>query len=87
MLNLLASLPALILTWKDLKLAKVGKIVLNQGEKQNADVQSADTFVKVTLPQLLEKYAPQDIYNAVETGLYWRGMPDRGYFAKGNNKN
>jgi hypothetical protein len=28
------------------------------------------------LPELLEKYSPSDIYNADETGIYYRAVPD-----------
>ena len=27
----------------------------------------------------LSEFAPRDIYNCDETGLYWRGLPDRGF--------
>ena len=53
------------------------------GEKQHADEVGATNFLNETLPELLRKYEAENIYNADETGLYWRGLPDRGYSANG----
>ena len=50
-------------------------------EKQSADVDGADSWLDDTLPDLLSQYSEDDIYNADETGMYWRGLPDRGYHA------
>lgn len=46
------------------------------GEKKDADLPAADSFVANVLPGLLQKYAPDDIYNADETGIYYRALPD-----------
>ena len=32
---------------------------------------------------LLERYNPNDIFNADETGLYWRLLPDKTHAVKG----
>jgi hypothetical protein len=45
------------------------------GEAGSADVEAAHTWTE-TLPQLLEKYDAGDVYNADETGLYYRATPD-----------
>ena len=56
------------------------------GEKLSADAPAAKQFVDDELPKLLEKYHPDDIFNCDETGLYWRGISDRGYHVKNNNE-
>ncbi|XP_041351172.1 tigger transposable element-derived protein 6-like [Gigantopelta aegis] len=46
------------------------------GEKKDADINAADNWTTTVLPGLLQKYAPDDIYNADETGVYYRALPD-----------
>ena len=46
------------------------------GEKASADISSAEEWIKSVLPDLLEKYRPNNVYNADETGLYYRATPD-----------
>ena len=46
------------------------------GEKMDADVDAADQWRSTVLPELLQEYAPRDIYNADETGIYFRAVPD-----------
>ena len=46
------------------------------GEKQDADTDAAKDWTSSVLPELLSKYGPDDIYNADETGLYYRATPD-----------
>ena len=53
------------------------------GEKQSADLQSATDWKRDVLPQILGTFSEDDIYNADETGLYFRGYPDRGHCIKG----
>lgn len=53
------------------------------GEKQSTDFAAAESFQSDRLPQLLSEYSPDDIYNADETGLFFKGFPDRGYTYKG----
>ena len=36
------------------------------------------------LPELCKDYAPKDIFNADETGLYFRALPTRSMVVKGN---
>ena len=38
-------------------------------------------FLNDTLPNLLKKYDPKNVYNGDETGIYWRGLPSKGYWA------
>ena len=56
-----------------------------EGEKQDADIQSADEWIQIVLPHLLQQFWPHDIFNADETGLYFRGFPERGYGLKNEN--
>jgi hypothetical protein len=46
------------------------------GEKNDADTTAAHTWSSTVLPDLLESYEPCDIYNADETGIYYRALPD-----------
>lgn len=46
------------------------------GEKKDADVPAADNFRQNVLPDILKKYKEDDIYNADETGIYYRALPD-----------
>ena len=38
--------------------------------------QSTEEWISSVLPELLEKYQSNDVYNADETGLYYRATPD-----------
>ena len=46
------------------------------GEKNDADVESADVWTSTVLSEILENFEPQNIYNADETGVYYRALPD-----------
>ena len=46
------------------------------GEKGSADIKSAEEWTSTILPGLLEEYRTYDVYNADETGLYYRATPD-----------
>ena len=59
--------------WKDRHSIKFKK---QHGEKQDADDFSAERWIVEVLPDLLKDYQPRDIFNADETGLYWRAIPD-----------
>ena len=48
----------------DIKFKKV------HGEKESADSDGAEEWQLTKLPQLLEKFYADDIYNADKTGLY-----------------
>ena len=45
-------------------------------EKKDADFAAADTWTSTVLVELLRDYSPIDIYNADETGIYFRAVPD-----------
>ena len=46
------------------------------GEKGSTDIKSAEEWTSTILPGLLEEYRPSEVYNADETGLYYRATPD-----------
>jgi hypothetical protein len=46
------------------------------GEKKDSDVQAADNWTSTVLPKILQRYQPDDIYNADETGIYYRAIPE-----------
>uniref|UniRef100_H3AH01 HTH CENPB-type domain-containing protein n=1 Tax=Latimeria chalumnae TaxID=7897 RepID=H3AH01_LATCH len=46
------------------------------GELKSADLEGADYWSKTKLQELLSSYNAEDIYNADETGLYYRATPD-----------
>lgn len=57
-----------------------------QGEKRDAVTHaSAETWLKETLPNILSRYNESDLFNADETGLYYRLLPDRSHISKGES--
>ena len=46
------------------------------GEKMDADLDAADQWRSNVLPELLQQYAPRDVYKADETGIYFRAEHD-----------
>jgi hypothetical protein len=49
--------------------------------------EKAEDFIVNVLPGLIEGYAAKDIYNADETGLFFKCMSDQTYgFSNGGNK-
>lgn len=59
--------------WKVRRNIKFKKI---HGEKSGANYKGAEEWKKKLLPVYLKTYNPDDIYNADETGLYFRATPD-----------
>ena len=49
-----------------------------KGEKLSADHAAANEWIEKDLPKLLEKYKLSDIFNCDETGLYIRGLHNKG---------
>lgn len=45
------------------------------GEKAAADHESAENWINNTFSGLIENYHPDDIFNADETGLFWKALP------------
>nr|XP_006006176.1 PREDICTED: tigger transposable element-derived protein 4-like [Latimeria chalumnae] len=52
------------------------------GERQDADHSYATDWIKHALPAIIAEYSPNDIFNADETGLFYRGYPDRWHMQK-----
>lgn len=50
-----------------------------QGEQREADHVAADSWIKEVWPTIISEYAPADIYNADETALYFRALPEHTY--------
>ena len=61
--------------WKERHALKFKR---EHGEKASADTVAADNFKKFVLPKLLDEYAEDNIYNADETGINFKGLPNRG---------
>lgn len=53
------------------------------GEKKSAPINDANEWRQNKMKEILEKYAPEDIYNADETGLFFQLLPDRTLAFKG----
>lgn len=51
------------------------KFIKVSGEKAAADHNGAEHWIKNILPGMLEKYDPSDIFNADETGLFYKATP------------
>ena len=58
------------------------KFKKEHGEQQATDTNASEEFRNNILPGLLQQYAKHDIFNVDETGIYFRGLPDRGYSFK-----
>ena len=59
--------------WKKKKNIKYSKMY---GEKASANQYGADEWKTNILPTILNDYDPQDIFNADETGLYYKALPN-----------
>ena len=46
------------------------------GEEKSVSEEDVEPWLSSTLPDLLKKYKPEDIYNADETGLFYKLQPD-----------
>lgn len=53
------------------------------GEKGAADQAGAAEWIKNVLPALLADYDPKDVYNADESGLFYKALPSGTFAAKG----
>ena len=54
------------------------------GESKKVDEDVVMSWINRTLPNLVEKYSPDCIYNADETGLFWKMLPESTLDIKGN---
>ena len=46
------------------------------GEKKDTDFEAAGSWKTSVLAELLREYSPRDVYNADDTGVYFRAVPD-----------
>ena len=53
------------------------------GESECVTSDMTDHWSSVTLPHLLQEYAPEDIFNADESGLFYRLLPNKSLVSKG----
>jgi hypothetical protein len=52
------------------------------GAEKGADFLAADEWIKREWPKIIAEYSPEDIYNADETGNFFRVMPEHTYLFK-----
>ena len=55
------------------------------GESASVSEQDCQTYVKDILPGLLQDYSENDIFNADETGLFYKCLPDKTLAYKSEN--
>jgi hypothetical protein len=53
------------------------------GESASVTPEMTSEWMHNTLPSLLEKYHADDVYNADETGLFYKCLPNKTYTLKG----
>jgi len=61
----------------------LGKV---QGESKEADGKEANALTENNVAKLIEKYGPDNIYNADEMGFYFRALPDSTYVEKSKKR-
>lgn len=55
------------------------------GEQKDADFKSAEQWIENEWPKIVAEFTPNNIFNADETGLYYRALPDHTYMLKNDN--
>ena len=55
------------------------------GEAAAVDDSTVTTWLEKTLPPMLSSYYPRDVFNADETGIFYRLLPDKTYCFKGDS--
>jgi hypothetical protein len=55
------------------------------GEQKDADFSTAENWIKTVWPKIISEYTPDNIYNADETGLFYRALPECTYLFKNEN--
>lgn len=58
--------------WQKRENIKFTKI---HGESNDADHEAAENFTQNILPSMIENYEPEDIFNADESGLFYKALP------------
>ena len=50
------------------------------GESGDIQGEMVDSYSwKERLPELVQKYPPEDIWNVDKTGCFWKALPDKGF--------
>ncbi|XP_067650869.1 tigger transposable element-derived protein 4-like [Haliotis asinina] len=57
---------------------------MTHGESSSVDSKSVDDWLTSQLPMLLKNYSPENIFNADETGLFYKLVPQRTLHLKGD---
>ena len=57
-----------------------------RGESADLDESAASTF-KCRIPSIIDKYDVKDVFNADETGLFYRALPTRSLIQRGESSN
>ena len=52
------------------------------GEQNDADAPAAASWLEVQWPKIIADYSPDDVYNADDTGLFYRALPEHTYLFK-----
>ncbi len=52
------------------------------GEQKDADTAGAESWINNEWPKIIAEYSPEDVYNADETALYLRALPEHTYMFK-----
>ena len=55
------------------------------GESASVQQQAVDTWTQNLLSEILNKHAPEDIFNADETGLFYQALPSKSLVIKGDS--
>jgi hypothetical protein len=55
------------------------------GEQKDADFSTAENWLKTEWPKFTSEYTPNNVYNADETGLFYRALPEHSYLFKNEN--
>ncbi|XP_022160173.1 tigger transposable element-derived protein 6-like [Myzus persicae] len=55
------------------------------GEQKDADFSAAENWLKTEWPKIISEYTPDNVYNADETGLFYRALPEHSYLLKNEN--
>jgi len=55
------------------------------GEQKDADFSTAENWIKTEWPKIISEYTPDNVYNADETGLFYRALPEHTYLFKKEN--
>ncbi len=59
--------------------------VVVSGESGDVSGETVDSW-KERLPELVQGYKSEDIWNIDETGCFWRALSDRGFAQKGQRR-